>query len=206
MRCAASCSTTSRPRRGLEFVTRKVTDGVARIKLGLATESGSATSTRVATGASPATTSTRCGGCCSRRAGGLRHRHRGDAHRARAVELAFRASAWTTGIRDAGPEVLPAGRSGSARGRSVKAGAARLEAEGDVQQLVEMMVDARPRAARGASMSVGAGHRGRGFVGALVRHLVRAGDEVRWPAASGRRRCRLGSRRAAARWVRVASS
>ena len=26
------------PRRGMEFVTRKVTDGVARIKLGLATE------------------------------------------------------------------------------------------------------------------------------------------------------------------------
>ena len=35
---AASCSTTSRPRRGLEFVTRKITDGVARIKLGLADE------------------------------------------------------------------------------------------------------------------------------------------------------------------------
>ena len=35
---AGSSSTTSRPRRGLEFVTRKVTNGVARIKLGLATE------------------------------------------------------------------------------------------------------------------------------------------------------------------------
>ena len=35
---AASCSTTKSPRRGLEFVTRKVTDGVARIKLGLAKE------------------------------------------------------------------------------------------------------------------------------------------------------------------------
>ena len=35
------------PRRGLEFVTRKVTDGVARIKLGLGdASSGSATSTR----------------------------------------------------------------------------------------------------------------------------------------------------------------
>ena len=30
--------TNSRPRRGLEFVTRKVTDGVARIKLGLSKE------------------------------------------------------------------------------------------------------------------------------------------------------------------------
>ena len=50
------------PRRGLEFVTRKVTDGVARIKLGLArTRWRSATSTRSATGASRATTSARCG-------------------------------------------------------------------------------------------------------------------------------------------------
>jgi GDPmannose 4,6-dehydratase len=43
------------PRRGLEFVTRKVTDGAARIKLGLAISSSSATSMRVVTGASPAT-------------------------------------------------------------------------------------------------------------------------------------------------------
>ena len=49
------------PRRGLEFVTRKVTDGVARIKLGLERSCGSATSTPSATGASPATTSGRCG-------------------------------------------------------------------------------------------------------------------------------------------------
>ena len=49
------------PRRGLEFVTRKITDGVARIKLGSATSCASATSTPSATGASPATTSRRCG-------------------------------------------------------------------------------------------------------------------------------------------------
>ena len=50
------------PRRGLEFVTRKVTDGVARIKLGLAERAARwATSTPGATGASPATTSGRCG-------------------------------------------------------------------------------------------------------------------------------------------------
>ena len=36
-RSPASCSTTSRPP-GLEFVTRKISDGVARIKLGLADE------------------------------------------------------------------------------------------------------------------------------------------------------------------------
>ena len=50
------------PRRGLEFVTRKVTDGVARIKLGQAEgTAASATSTRIATGDSPATTCARCG-------------------------------------------------------------------------------------------------------------------------------------------------
>ena len=49
------------PRRGLEFVTRKVTDGVARIKLGLADTWRSATSTRSATGDLPATTCARCG-------------------------------------------------------------------------------------------------------------------------------------------------
>ena len=66
-RCPAFCSITRSERRGLEFVTRKVTDGVARINLGISRRScGSAISTRGATGASPATTSTRCGGCCSR--------------------------------------------------------------------------------------------------------------------------------------------
>jgi GDPmannose 4,6-dehydratase len=49
------------PRRGLEFVTRKVTDAVARIKLGLQRSCGWATWTRSATGASRATTSARCG-------------------------------------------------------------------------------------------------------------------------------------------------
>ena len=49
------------PRRGIEFVTRKVSDGVARIKLGLPTRCRSATWTRSAIGASPATTSARCG-------------------------------------------------------------------------------------------------------------------------------------------------
>ena len=53
------------PRRGPEFVTRKISRAVARISLGLQADSRSATSTPSATGASPATTSTRCGGCCS---------------------------------------------------------------------------------------------------------------------------------------------
>ena len=58
----ASCSTTRSPRRGLEFVTRKITDGVARIKLGLADEAAARQPRRAgATGASPATTSGPCG-------------------------------------------------------------------------------------------------------------------------------------------------
>ena len=49
------------PRRGLEFVTRKVTHGAAAIKLGLQRSWRSATSTPSATGATPRTTSRRCG-------------------------------------------------------------------------------------------------------------------------------------------------
>ena len=49
------------PRRGLEFVTRKVTDGVARIELGLAKELRWAISTPSAIGALPAITSRQCG-------------------------------------------------------------------------------------------------------------------------------------------------
>ena len=49
------------PRRGLEFVTRKVTHTAAAIKLGLATELHSATWTPAATGATRRTTSKRCG-------------------------------------------------------------------------------------------------------------------------------------------------
>ena len=50
------------PLRGIEFVTRKVTDGVARIKLGLGRRAArSAISTPSATGATRATTSGRCG-------------------------------------------------------------------------------------------------------------------------------------------------
>ena len=53
------------PRRGLEFVTRKVTHGVARIVAGLDDKIPSAISTPNATGVSPVTTSAPCGSCCS---------------------------------------------------------------------------------------------------------------------------------------------
>ena len=49
------------PLRGIEFVTRKVTDGVARIKLGLAASCRWATSTPSATGAMRATMCAPCG-------------------------------------------------------------------------------------------------------------------------------------------------
>ena len=48
-------------RRGLEFVTRKITWHAAAIGLGLAVSSGSATSTPSATGGSPGTMCGRCG-------------------------------------------------------------------------------------------------------------------------------------------------
>ena len=52
---------TSQPRRGLEFVTRKVTHGAAAIRLGLSDELRLGTSTPSATGATRRTTSRRCG-------------------------------------------------------------------------------------------------------------------------------------------------
>ncbi len=55
------------PRRGLEFVTRKVTNGVARIKHGLAAELRMEISMRAATGDLQAITSMRCGECCKLR-------------------------------------------------------------------------------------------------------------------------------------------
>jgi GDPmannose 4,6-dehydratase len=54
------------PRRGLEFVTRKVTDGVARIKLGSRTASRWATWMPAATGDLRATTCASTRSCCDR--------------------------------------------------------------------------------------------------------------------------------------------
>ena len=65
-RSTASSSTTSRPRRGETFVTRKITRAVGAHQARPAGQAlSSATSTPSATGASPATTSRRCGSCCS---------------------------------------------------------------------------------------------------------------------------------------------
>ena len=58
--CTANLFNHESPRRSKEFVTRKVTDAVARIKLGLQTSCSWATSTPVAIGVLPATM---CGPC-----------------------------------------------------------------------------------------------------------------------------------------------
>ena len=54
------------PLRGIEFVTRKVTDGVARIKLGLARELPLGNLDANAIGATRGITCARCGSCCRR--------------------------------------------------------------------------------------------------------------------------------------------
>ena len=52
------------PLRGIEFVTRKITDAIARIKLEKQSVWSWATSTPSATGATPPSTQRACGACC----------------------------------------------------------------------------------------------------------------------------------------------
>ena len=73
------------PRRGIEFVTRKVTDGVARIKLGLAQELRLGNlEARRDWGFAGDYVDAMWRMLQQDRAGGLRHRHRRDPQRARA--------------------------------------------------------------------------------------------------------------------------
>ena len=133
------------PRRGLEFVTRKVTDGVARIKLGLAD-------------------SLPLGNLDARRdwgfagdyikamwlmlqqdsPGRLRGRHGRDASRPRTRRDRVRARRPRLAeVRQGRPALPPARRSGSADRRSDQgAHAARVEAGRGLPGLVKMMVDA----------------------------------------------------------------
>ena len=80
------------PRRGIEFVTRKVTDGVARIKLGLATRAP-ARQPRGATrlGLRRRLRRRDVADAAAARAGRLRHRHRRDRTGARARGARLRA-------------------------------------------------------------------------------------------------------------------
>ena len=91
--------------------------------------SGSATSRRGATGASPATTSTRCGGCCSRTTPHDYVVGTGETHSVRElVELAFAHVGldWRKHVVS-DPKFYPSGRGGSAARRPVE-GAARARA------------------------------------------------------------------------------
>ena len=120
------------PRRGLEFVTRKVTDGVARIKLGLADYAGARQS--------------RCKarlGFCGRlrprdvadapaeRGGRLRHRHRRQPLGAGPGRNGVRARwARLACPRQVGSEVPPTGRSGPSH-RQCQQGAPRTRLGSD---------------------------------------------------------------------------
>ena len=141
---AASCSTTSRQRRGKEFVTRKITDGVARIKLGLQTE-------------------LRLGNLDAQRDWGFagdyvramwlmlqqdarrrfRDRDRADAHGARVRAAGVRRGRPRLGaVRRRRPALLPAGRGRSADRRSPPRRGACSAGQPEVtfEQLVEQMV------------------------------------------------------------------
>ena len=78
------------PRRGREFVTRKITEAVARIKLGLADELRLGNLEPSATGATPPSTWTRCGACCSSPSPSTTWSGPGETHSVREfVEIAF---------------------------------------------------------------------------------------------------------------------
>ena len=174
------------PRRGIEFVTRKVTDGVARIKLGLATE-------------------LRLGNLDAQRdwgfagdyvdamwrmlqqpdAAGLRHRHRRDAQRARAGARSPSATSGSTGSKYVvhRPALHPPGGGGPPARRSDarRAQRAGLDADGRLRAAGRDDGGRRPRAAASAPMKVlvtGAD----GFVGRWLvpRAAARPGTRS-WP-------------------------
>ncbi len=144
---AGSCSTTSRRAAGPEFVTRKVTRAVARITLGCRRRSRWATSTPSATGASPATTSRRCGGCCSRTRPTTTSSPPARPTRSASCSTSpSRTSASTTGrayVR-AGPALHAPGRGRPAdrRRRPRRASGWAGSRRSASSELVEMMVDA----------------------------------------------------------------
>ena len=116
------------PRRGLEFVTRKVTDARRAHQARPAPPSCALGNLeRAATGASPATTWTRCGGCCSSDEPDDYVIGTGEtAQRARAGARSRSPTSASTGSEyvKSRPAVHPPGRGGPARRRS-REGAAR---------------------------------------------------------------------------------
>ena len=176
------------PRRGIEFVTRKVTDGVARIKLGLAKRA-------------PAGQPRRQAGLGLRRrlrrrdvahapaadAAGLRGRHRGSPQRARAGRDRFRScrARLAEACGDRSPVPPPGGGRSAAGGSGQGPHRPGLDAGGLFCRLVRMMVDADLERARRAARE-GLRHRRR----RLRRAALGAGPAGR--AARGSAGCRPG--------------
>ena len=102
------------PRRGETFVTRKITRAAAASSSACRRSSTSATWTRSATGATPRTTSRRCGSCSSSRARRLRRRHRARPTRsASCASVAFgHVGLDYQRVRGDRPALLPADRGG----------------------------------------------------------------------------------------------
>ena len=212
------------PRRGIEFVTRKVTDARGAHQARARDRAAAGQPRRAsATGASPATTSTRCGGCCSSAdAAGLRRRHRRDAPRAGAGARSPSRTSGSTGrstwwsirssIRPAEVDLLHR-RSVARPGRELG-----WKPTVSFEELVQMMVDAdlerlaarvkrlsspAPTASSGAGWC--ARHAGRRSSRSSRRSSRRGCRPARWRPASGaaagrgrpRRPARLRGRRAA---------
>ena len=151
------------PLRGIEFVTRKVTDGVARIKLGLAEQLplGNLEAKRDWGHARDYVRAMHLM-LQQEQAGRLRDRHRRHHQHPRPVPARVRpCRARLRGARPGRPALPPPGRGGRAAGRRVQGQAdARLDAGTSLADMVAEMVEAdlarhrarlAPRPARGAS-------------------------------------------------------
>ena len=125
------------PRRGLEFVTRKVTNSVARIKLGLQEVDHAGQHRLVARlGLRRRLRRGDVDDAAAGRARRLRHRDRRDAHDPRAARRVVQARRHRRlgAVRQAGPALLPPGRGRPADRRRVEgAREARLEAAGQLR-------------------------------------------------------------------------
>ncbi len=135
----ASCSTTSPPAAGRSSSRARCRRRWRGSRWGCRTRCRSATSTPSVTGVSPATTSTRCGGCFSSRRRDDYVVATGETHSIREfLDFAFARVGiddWER-LRRPGPAVLPSGRGRSARSATPTQGAreARLATDGRLQR------------------------------------------------------------------------
>ena len=122
--CAGILFNHESPIRGIEFVTRKITDGVARIKHGAGPGScGWATSRRSGTGASRETTSRRCGSCCRPASrGNTWSRPAATSSVGRVLSHGVRVRQSSTGGTTSGRSAIaPAGRGAGSVGNATRA-------------------------------------------------------------------------------------